>query len=105
MEQNHCESLMAGLEDAVAYINGDKSHGREVVREIPDMVPVYKATDVVRVRKALNLSQRRLALALGVSPRTVEAWEAGKNEPSGAARHLLYLFELDHSLVDRLVAR
>ena len=72
MEQNHCESLMTGLEDAVAYINGDKSHGREVVREIPDMVPVYKATDVVRVRKALNLSQRRLALALGVSPRKEE---------------------------------
>ena len=104
-EQRYYESLMAGLEDAVAYIEGDKSRGREVVREIPDPVPEYRAADVVRTRKALNLSQRRLAYALGVSPRTVEAWESGKNEPSGAARHLLYLFETDHSLVERLTAR
>ena len=104
-EQSYYESLMAGLEDAVAYIEGDKSRGREVVREIPDPVPEYRAADVVRARKALNLSQRRLAYALGVSPRTVEAWESGKNEPSGAARHLLYLFETDHSLVERLTAR
>ena len=104
-EQSYYESLMAGLEDAVAYIEGDKSRVREVVREIPDPVPEYRAADVVRTRKALNLSQRRLAYALGVSPRTVKAWESGKNEPSGAARHLLYLFETDHSLVERLTAR
>jgi len=104
-EQSYYESLMAGLEDAVAYIEGDKSRAREVMREIPDPVPEYRAADVVRTRKALNLSQRRLAYALGVSPRTVEAWESGKNEPSGAARHLLYLFETDHSLVERLTAR
>ncbi len=104
-EQSYYESLMAGLEDAVAYIEGDKGRGREVVREIPNPVPEYRAADVVRTRKALNLSQRRLAYALGVSPRTVEAWESGKNEPSGAARHLLYLFETDHSLVERLTAR
>ncbi len=104
-EQSYYESLMAGLEDAVAYIEGDKGRGREVVREIPNPVPEYRAADVVRTRKALNLSQRHLAYALGVSPRTVEAWESGKNEPSGAARHLLYLFETDHSLVERLTAR
>ena len=104
-EQSYYESLMAGLEDAVAYIEGDKSRGREVVREIPDSLPEYRAADVVRTRKALNLSQRRLAYALGVSPRTVEAWESGKNEPSGAARHLLCLFETDHSLVERLTVR
>ena len=103
-DQSYYESLMAGPEEAAAFAAGDTSKCTVTVREVPDPVPVYKAEDVARMRKALNLSRRRLAYALGVSPRTVEAWEAGKNEPSGAARHLLYLFETDNSLVDRLVA-
>ncbi len=74
-----------------------------MVRETP--IPAYKADDVARTRKELKLSQRGLATALGVSPRTVESWEAGKNAPSGAAQRLLYLFECDHTLVERLVAR
>lgn len=105
MEQKYFDELMTSLEEAAAFAAGDTSKCKVTVREIPDPVPEYKAADVVRTRKALNLSQRRLAYALGVSPRTVEAWEAGKNEPSGAARHLLYLFETDNSLVDRLVSR
>ena len=105
MEKQYFDELMESLEQAAAYTKGDKSKCREAVVEAPDPVPAYKAADVVRTRKELNLTQRRLARALGVSPRTVEAWETGKNEPSGAARHLLYLFDNDHSLVDRIVAR
>ena len=103
MEKTLFESLMSSLEDAAAFAEGDTSRCRVVVRESP--VPEYKAEDVARTRKSLNLSQRALASALGVSTRTVEAWEAGRNEPSGAARHLLYLFDCDHSLVDRLMVR
>lgn len=102
-DTSYADSLKAGLEDAVAFINGDTSRGRVVVREVK--VPAYKAEDVVRTRQALNLSQRALARALGVSSRTVEAWEAGKNVPSGAARHLLFLLDGDHSLVQRLVTK
>ena len=102
-EKSYAESLKAGLEDAVAFINGDTSRGRVVVRET--QIPEYKAADVARIRQALNLSQRALANVLGVSTRTVEAWEAGRNVPSGAARHLLFLLDGDHSLVQRLVAR
>ena len=102
-DKSYYESLKAGLEDAVAFTQGDMSRCRVVVRESP--VPEYKAEDVARTRKSLNLSQRALANALGVSTRTVEAWEAGRNVPSGAARHLLYLFDCDHSLVDKLMAR
>lgn len=102
-DRSYADSLKAGLEDAVAFINGDTSRGRVVVREMK--VPAYKAEDVVRTRKALNLSQSALARALGVSSRTVESWEAGKNVPSGAARHLLFLLDGDHSLVQRLVSK
>lgn len=105
MEKSYFDTLMSSLESAVAFSEGDKSRAREVHASIEDAVPEYKAADVARTRKSLNMSQRTLACALGVSTRTVEAWEAGKNTPSGAARHLLYLLDCDPTLVDRLVVR
>ena len=100
---DYYEELKASLEDAVAYVRGDKSRCRTTVREIP--VPEYLPADVARVRLALNLSQRGLASVLGVSSRTVEAWEVGKNTPNGSARNLLYLIDRNHDLVGQLVAQ
>ena len=37
---------------------------------------------------------------MGVSDKTVEAWEAGTNHPSGAASRLLNMMEMNHNLVD-----
>ncbi len=94
------ERLIESLQQAVAYAKGDKSKAIVSVRETP--VPEYKAGDVSRVRSQLRLSQRALASVLGVSHRTVEAWEAGRNSPNGPAARILYLIEADHSLIDKL---
>ncbi len=102
-EYNYFERLKESLEQAAAYTKGDKSKARISVREIP--VPEYRAGDVSRVRSELRLSQRALASVLGVSHRTVEAWEAGRNSPNGPAARMLYLIEADHSLIDKLVIR
>ena len=102
-EFNYFEELKASLEEAVSHKQGEPSRCRTVVRE--RAIPAYTAAEVLRARQTLNLSQRGLATVLGVSSRTVEAWEAGKNVPSGAARHLLYLLDSDHSLVERLSIR
>ena len=102
-EFNYFDELKTSLEDAVAYKNGDNSRVRVAVRELP--IPEYDASTVMQTRKKLNLSQRGLACALGVSPRTVESWEAGRNTPSGAARNLLYLLEKDNALVGHLIAK
>ena len=105
MESKYFHELMTSIEDAAAFAQGDTSRARVVEVEVDDPVPEYKAADVARTRQALNLSQRALASVLGVSTRTVEAWEAGRNVPSGAARHLLFLLDGDHSLVQRLVVK
>lgn len=105
MEEKYFNELMTSLEDAAAFAQGDTSQAKVVEVEVDDPVPEYKASDVARTRQALNLSQRALASVLGVSTRTVEAWEAGRNVPSGAARHLLFLLDGDHSLVQRLVVK
>ena len=100
-EYDYFGRLKESLEQAIAFNEGNKSKARVSVREIN--IPVYKAADVARLRSALSLSQRGLACALGVSARTVEAWEAGRNTPCGSARHLLYLFEQDSTLIRQFV--
>ena len=102
-EFNVYEGIMEGLKDALAYKQGDHSKGKVSVGKIS--APTFKAEDVARARKELNLTQSGLAYVMGVSPKTVEAWETGKNEPSGAASRLLYLLDGDHSLLERLTGR
>jgi len=100
---NYYERLKKSLEQAAAHGNGDSSRVRVSVRELP--IPEYKAGDVQRLRTTLNLSQRGLAYALGVSKRTVESWEIGRNVPNGSARNLLYLLDHNSALVEQLIIR
>jgi putative transcriptional regulator len=96
------KALVKSLEQAVEFEQGNRTKARTVVREI--LTPVYAAKDIVRVRNRYKLSQRGLALALNVSTRTVESWEAGKNKPAGSSLKLLYLLETDKSVLKKLVS-
>lgn len=51
-------------------------------------------SNVARIRMKSGLSQSEFAAVLGVSKRTLEQWEQGRREPSGAARTLLRIAEL-----------
>jgi len=44
---------------------------------------------VAAARVQIGLSQSEFAGLLGVSPRTLQDWEQGRREPTGAARTLL----------------
>ena len=47
--------------------------------------------ELMAARASSGLSQAEFARALGVSKRTLENWEQGRVEPTGAARRLLRL--------------
>ena len=66
-------------------------------------LPDYAPEDIARIRKTLRSTRRRLGLALGVSARTVEAWEDGKSVPSEPAKRLLYLFDTAPEVVELLL--
>ena len=44
---------------------------------------------VIEARKKTGLSQSQFAALMGVSIRTLQGWEQGRKQPSGAARTLL----------------
>lgn len=85
---------------ALAKFEAERDVWQEVldgVREIKAGKGKRKKVDaksrIVRVRPKSGLSQAQFATALGVSKRTLEQWEQGRREPSGAARQLLKIAE------------
>lgn len=48
-----------------------------------------EANDVVKARLKSGLSQAQFAAVLHISPRTLQQWEQGRRQPSGAAETLL----------------
>lgn len=52
-------------------------------------VTQVKVPDAVEARSRTGLSQEEFARLLGVSPRTLQDWEQGRREPTGAAKMLL----------------
>ena len=93
---NFFEGVKSGLEEALAYEKGTaKAETFARKNSLPQI-------DVVKTRKSLDMSQRSFAEILGVSKRTVEAWESGKTNPSPTAINLIYLISQDHSLADKL---
>ena len=53
----------------------------------------YSGPEVRKIRMKNNLTLNLLASYLGVSKKTVEAWEAGKNHPAGPASRLLEMLD------------
>lgn len=54
------------------------------------------------IRKKHSLSQRKFAEIMGISQKTVESWETGRNTPSGMAKKLLIAIDKDPSLLKKL---
>ena len=88
--------VMEGLEEALAHSKGKASAGTLVRKR---SLPIV---DVASIRESLRMTQRTFASVLGVSCRTVEAWECGKSNPTPTAKKLMYLIQEDHSLVEKL---
>lgn len=94
------ESIMAGLTEAVEDAQGtEKKLKRHTISVVP--VKEYDAEQVKQIRKSTGMSQKAFAGYMGVSDKTVEAWEAGTNRPSGAASRILNMMEMDEHLTEQ----
>lgn len=63
---------------------------------------VVVVSDITRARNKVNMSQPAFAELMGVSVRTLQAWDQGKRNPSGAAKTLLRVAETHPEILRKL---
>ena len=85
--------LKNGVEQAIAYEKGELKAKKVTLSVAP--VDVFTPSEIKSIRNSTGLTQNLFAKYMGVSVKTVEAWESGRNHPEGAACRLLALTRND----------
>lgn len=62
-------------------------------------MPDISAEDIKAIRKKLGFTQAVFAAVIGVSTKTVEAWETGTNQPIGPACRMISLIQFDPEIL------
>jgi putative transcriptional regulator len=93
MTKRAFDMMAAGMEDAIAYMDGDKSCGR-----------IAAPINVRAIRVATGKTREDFARTYGLALGTVRDWEQSKRMPDGPARVLLRLIEREPETIERLMA-
>ena len=94
MKDEHFNGIMAGLQDAIAFVQGDTTRGR-----------VVAGPDVKAIRAKTRLSQTKFAESLRVPVGTVRDWEQHRRSPDAPARTLLGMVDADPEAALALIER
>lgn len=83
------------------FLNELRAKSTKLTIEFADLSNINKTT-FKKLREDLGYSQHVFSNILGVSKKTIEKWEQGKNPIKGPTARLLYLINDDHKLLDKL---
>ena len=97
MASKALKGIVAGIEDAIAYAQGDKTRGTAHVVNVP-------VTDVKKARAKSGLTQDRFAKVFGISIHTLRKWEQGQRHPRGPAKVLLAVIDKEPEAVLRCIS-
>lgn len=81
------EKIKAGLQEAISFERGELQADTRTISIAP--VDTFAPEEIKAIRASVGMTQAVFAKYMGVSVKTVEAWEAGRNHPDGAACRLL----------------
>ena len=81
------EDLKEGLEEAIAYEKGCGAGRVKTYMILP--VKEYSGKEIRDIRTKAGMTQSVFASYMGVSIKTVEAWEGGRTHPTGPVFRLL----------------
>lgn len=87
------EKMKVGLEEAIAYERGELPAKTKTITIQP--IQHFAASEIKKIRAETGMTQAIFAEFMGVSVKTIESWEAGRNHPAGAACRLLDLTKAD----------
>jgi putative transcriptional regulator len=89
---------MKKTNDELETRDAQRDIGSELLSSVREMMADKRArehevetSDAATARLKIGLSQAEFATLLGVSKRTLQDWEQGRREPSGAAKSLIEL--------------
>ena len=94
-------SIITGLNEAIEHEKGKSVPGLKRKKIFIMPIPHYNSSKIKGIRNRLKLSQSTFATIIGVSIKTVEAWESGRNIPQGPAQRMLWLMEKDNNLLKK----
>lgn len=94
------DSIIKGLNEAVQYEKGELKNVKVDQISIAAL-PRYHGKEIRAIRLKQKLTQQAFANVLGVSKKTVEAWETGRNIPQGPAQRMLQLMHKDEGLLEK----
>jgi putative transcriptional regulator len=95
------EGVITALQQAIDYEKSKNAKGVKTRKISIAPLPHYKAQKIKKIRNMLGLSQSTFAYVIGVSKKTVEAWESGRNEPQGPAQRMLMILEKDNKFLEK----
>jgi putative transcriptional regulator len=97
---NVYENIIQGLNEAVEY---EKGNGKARTSKCTvNPAPEFTSQEIKDIRLGFGMTQLTFAEVMGVSVKTVEAWEAGTNKPIGSARRFLSVLKADPTLLSRV---
>ena len=94
------ESIVKGLNEAVEYESG-KGNARTAKCTV-NPAPDFTSQEIKEIRLHFGMTQVTFAEVMGVSVKTVEAWEAGTNKPIGSARRFLSVIKAEPELLTKV---
>lgn len=97
------ESIKKGLNEAIDYEDGKPISVRRNKITV-ESIHKYDPSDIKSVRRSFRLSQLNFSRLLGVSPKTVEAWESGRNVPQGPALRMIDLMKKEPSVMRHYIS-
>lgn len=102
---------MPQSEKALLSRDAKRNIGEELLQAIRDVKAdrhgaKYKveANEIVAARLQTGLSQAQFAAALNISSRTLQQWEQGRRQPSGAAETLLRIVARHPDVLREVIA-
>lgn len=90
--------IKQGLREA---IEGTKKNDLKRNYIYIEPVKKFSSKEIKKIRANVGLTQKLFASFLGVSVKTIEAWEEGLNKPSGAASRILTMLENDNRIIKK----
>ncbi len=98
-ERTAGESIIAGMQDALAYAQGETQRGQTHMVSVPETI------DVKAIRKRQGLTQADFAQCYGFALTSIRNWEQGRRQPEGPARLLLLVIDCEPEAVQRALVR